>query len=76
MVMAMMPELVRHMNSGENGEAVMADAAYPRITIMPSRLSPAGRSRDEIAACGSDSVSRVCGSAYPDSIPSLAGGYP
>ena len=64
------------MNSGENGEARMVGDAYPRIAVRAIRLSPAGRTRDEMMADGCDSAAGDRSGAYPDSIPGFPGAYP
>jgi hypothetical protein len=75
MVMAMTPSPARHMNSGESGEAVGDDDAYPRIAMRSAHLSPAGRVRDEIAVDGGGWVFWSSDPAYPDSVPFLTGSY-
>jgi hypothetical protein len=75
MVMAMISGPMRYANSGESGEAVKGDRAYPRIAMRSARLSPAGRVRDEIAADGGGSAFWSSRAPYPDSIPRLTGSY-
>ena len=76
MVMAMKSGLPRNANSGENGEAAMRANAYPRIAMWSVRLSSAGKSWDEIAPTGRDSVALPRFGSYPDFVPSFPGIYP
>jgi hypothetical protein len=75
MVMAMISGLTRYTNSGENGDAVRGDHAYPHIAMRSRRLFPAVRTRDEIASDGGGSAFWSSVVSYPDSIPRPTGSY-